>query len=159
MPKPVQWPRMFYHPKHGGYVVCDNPNEVPEGFVDNPAEVEDMQTTFEGPLPCRDVMATVVAKRNAPDVDEAEDEDETPPPAKKAPAKKAPAKKSSGKKKAPAKKSSGNKKAPAKKADEVTLESLKLTREEAIEILEDEGVEFAEDASDGDIAAKVKELM
>lgn len=47
------------------------------------------------------------------------------------------------------------KKEPGKSA----LEALGTTRDEAIEILEDEGVKYADDASDEDIAGLVKDLL
>lgn len=61
------------------------------------------------------------------------------------------------KKKAPKKK--GKKKASKKKADEPYVWDLDISREEAIEILDEEGVEHDTDADDEAIAALMKELL
>ena len=61
------------------------------------------------------------------------------------------------KKKAP--KSKGKKKAAKKKADAPYEWDLDCSRDEALEILEEEGVKFAADASDEAIAALMKELL
>ena len=125
------YPKMWYHPVTGSFVICQAPSEVPEGFVESLSEVSNPQIDgMHGPAPCTDFTVPDDAEK---------------PAAKKAPAKKA----------AP-------KKAAAKKAPEPTgptLEALKMSREEAVDMLEEEEVEFDAEADDNALAALVQELL
>lgn len=138
MPK-HEYPKMVYDPETNQYTVVNTAEEIPEGWTEDLADL----TLEEGEEVTKCPLERLMALRDGT--------------AKKAPAKKAPAKKAPAKK-APAKKASAKKPA-AKKEETSGLIELDLTREDALEILDDEGIKYDEDASDDEIAALVSEAL
>ncbi len=61
--------------------------------------------------------------------------------------------------KKPAKKKAPAKKSAAKKVPEVTLESLGVSRKEALEVLADEDVDYDDDIENAELALLVKDLL
>lgn len=138
-----EWPKMFYHPVTGDYVTCAGEADVPEGFVNNIKDCESPPVGTNEPSRCTnmDVPDKYRDKKG-----------------KKAEPKKAASKPDTSK---PAAKKVEK---PADKDDEdddeiVTLESLELSRNEAIELLDEAKVKFKKNASNDTIAGLVADLL
>lgn len=141
------FPQMWFHPVNGSYKKCNNPDEIPDGFVENFTDATDpVAHKFHGPPKCTDF--TVPGAEKKPAAKKA---------APKAPEVKKPAAKAKAKPKAKAKAKPAAKAKPEPKAP--TLKALKMSREEALEMLEEEEVEFDAEADDDAIAALVAPLL
>lgn len=165
------WPKMYYHPIHGGYVVCKSAADVPDHFVKSLDDVSNpVIEPRVGPLKCLDFTI-----EGSEEFDKAAEEDVELAAAiaklrdaaakkrttlKKAAEKDEP-KKDAPKKDASKKKKTSGRKAAAKAAEpEVpTLKSLKLTRDKAMDLLDEEETTFDEDVTDDALAAMVSKLL
>lgn len=160
-----KYPTMVYDPNQQHdtanpiYKICRNADEVPDGWVDNlskckggsnhgrqdgngPSQEERVHEDEQVSEP--DSSADADGSEKSATSGESADGKRGHEGVKKAPAKKAPAKKAPAKKKA---------------APKVTLKSLDISREEANTLLEEEGAEVAEDATDEEVAAAVAKLL
>lgn len=127
---------MVYDPETNEPTLCKCEEDVPEGFLDAPVPEDEV------------VVPEVFRKR---DVDAAYKKgfsDGVTSTVKK------PSK--GGKRKTAAEKTAANK---GDKADKHTLKSLSLTADEAMDLLDEEKIEFGENATDDQLAALVGELL
>ncbi len=141
--KHQEYPKMVFHLTTGEYKICDCKEDIPEGYgAQKDVKLEDIPATED---------------TNADDLKAAYDKgfaDGLAAGAKKD-KKAATAKPKVGVKKdekKPAKK-------PVKEDKAASLEGLKLTREEAEQILKEDGVEFDKDTTDDALASKIEKLL
>tara|TARA_R110000772_G_scaffold2839_1_gene10301 strand:+ start:10886 stop:11275 length:390 start_codon:yes stop_codon:yes gene_type:complete len=112
------FPTTVFHPVDGSYLIVDDEASIPEGFIPDINDAENVPSGVVGPVAC---MNQVV----------------------------------------PDKYKSKKTKKSAAKVDEnvITLESLELNREEAIEILEEANVVFKKNASNAKLAELVNSIL
>lgn len=156
-----KYPTMVYNPSDpDDYKICKSAEEIPEGWVDHPAKCIGGRDYAD-----EEGLYAVDGEREQPHERQHENgsiagQDGHGEPRSSGQN----ADEENGHAKQPRLQKNGNarkvKRAPAKKtAPKVTLASLKIKRQEAEEVLEEEGVEFSEEDSDNEIAAKIAPLL
>jgi len=116
---------MWYHPASGEYVICEKADEVPDGYVDNLSKVGK---------------------------DQEDDEKSKPNPNPRAKANAAKRRARSSNRKAGNDEPTGNGKVNAKGRKVVTLDDLETTREDVIEFLAEEGIDYDDKMTDDELA-------
>lgn len=149
--KDYTFPKMFYNKKTSDYIIVQNMDEVPKGYVTNPADCVNRRGVLRPDSAVQVLITnptiTPPAKKEEVSVNDFGKKSKKPAAAKAAAAPKA-------------------KEKVVEKATEVepaevstTLKSLKLSRDEAVEMLTQEKIKFDPEASDDAIAAIIGELL
>lgn len=137
--KHQDWPKMFFHPVTAEFVVCLDESEIPEGFVADINKCKNTPTGTTAPKPCLSVgqakpsvSKPVIEKPVSKTVveEKIEEEEET-------------------------------EEDTDDQSDDVepTLESLKITRKDAMALLKEENVKCPKNAPNSKVAKLVSELL
>ncbi len=140
-PDPNKWPTMVYDPETGAHKICHTPEEIPDGWVDNLAKCKGGPDYEKGTQRKRSPAKTTGKGKGA----SAPKHDGKGGSGGNAGGSKQPTKGGAN---------AVTPKAPAKSP----LDDLNMSRDDAMDLLEEEGVEFDEDADDATLAGLVKDL-
>ena len=146
---------MVFHGTTGEQLICDCEEDIPEGYVCSPRDVKYKVTL--GPLPnAKKDEFLALAEQYKKGYDEGYTaglaaKNQTKKPSKKTCTLSATEK--------PKETEEETEETGAEASPEVTLEQMDLTRDEAKQMLKDEGVKFKANTSYAALAAKVKDLL